>query len=116
MEQGADVSMLEKADKALAGGNTEYTAGAMRFPYDGGDDLIPLLRNAVAPRLPNTDFGSYTQTKMTEDPLGFNEGRPLSPEQTILITKGLETMLWLSGHHVTLEPICSRQNFGKDGK
>ena len=31
LENGASVLMLEKADEALAGGNTKYTAGAMRF-------------------------------------------------------------------------------------
>lgn len=116
LEQGADVLMLEKAHEALAGGNTKYTAGAMRFPYDSGDDLIPLLRNPDDPRLPNTNFGSYTQAKMTEDLLGFNDGRPMSREQVILVTQGLETMQWLSGHGVTFEPIYSRQSFEKDGK
>jgi tricarballylate dehydrogenase len=116
LEQGADVLMLEKADEALAGGNTKYTAGAMRFPYDSGEDLMPLLRNPDDSRLPNTDFGSYTQAKMTEDLLGFNDGRPMSPEQMVLVTQGLETMQWLSSHGVTFEPIYSRQSFKKDGK
>uniref|UniRef100_UPI00262433A2 FAD-binding protein n=1 Tax=uncultured Lentibacter sp. TaxID=1659309 RepID=UPI00262433A2 len=31
LEAGAEVLMLEKADEPLAGGNTKYTAGAMRF-------------------------------------------------------------------------------------
>ena len=34
LEAGAEVLMLEKADEALAGGNTKYTAGAMRFAYN----------------------------------------------------------------------------------
>ena len=47
LEKGSTVTLLEKADEALAGGNTKYTAGAMRFAYDGADDLMPLLRNRV---------------------------------------------------------------------
>ena len=31
LEKGAGVLILEKGDKELAGGNTKYTAGAMRF-------------------------------------------------------------------------------------
>lgn len=116
LEQGAQVLMLEKADEALAGGNTKYTAGAMRFPYDTGDDLLPLLRHPDDPRLPKTDFGSYTKDKMTADLLGFNDGRPLSPEQGILVNEGLQTMQWLSGHGVQFEPIYSRQSFEKDGR
>ena len=33
LEKGAKVSILEKGNKELAGGNTKYTAGAMRFSY-----------------------------------------------------------------------------------
>ena len=40
LEKGAKVNIYEKADKDLAGGNTKYTAGAMRFSYENGSDLI----------------------------------------------------------------------------
>ena len=43
LEAGASVLMLEKADEALAGGNTKYTAGAMRYAYDSSEELLPLL-------------------------------------------------------------------------
>ncbi|WP_223421911.1 FAD-dependent tricarballylate dehydrogenase TcuA [Tateyamaria pelophila] len=116
LEGGARVLLLEKADEALAGGNTKYTAGAMRFAYDGKDDLLPLLRDADDPRLPDTDFGSYTQEKFGADLLGFNDGRPLSPEQQALISTSGETMRWLASHDVKFEPIYARQSFEKDGK
>ena len=32
-EKGAKVLIVEKADQAMSGGNTKYTAGAMRFAY-----------------------------------------------------------------------------------
>ncbi|MEM9319182.1 MAG: FAD-dependent tricarballylate dehydrogenase TcuA [Pseudomonadota bacterium] len=116
LEKGADVLMLEKADEALAGGNTKYTAGAMRFAYDGTEDLLPLLSNQADPRLERTDFGSYTQAKFADDLLGFNGGRPLSEEQERLIDASLPTLQWLAGHGVTFEPIWSRQSFEKDGQ
>lgn len=116
LEEGANVLLLEKADVTLAGGNTKYTAGAMGFAYDGNADLLPLVRDQKDARLPNTDFGSYTKTKFTEDLLGFNDGRALSPEQTTLIEKSGDTMRWLASHDVTFEPIYSRQSFEKDGK
>lgn len=116
LEEGARVLLLEKADESLAGGNTKYTAGAMRFAYDGNADLLPLVRDQDDPRLPNTDFGSYTKAKFAEDLLGFNDGRDLSPEQQILIEQSGDTMRWLASHEVTFEPIYSRQSFEKDGK
>ncbi|MEM7060532.1 MAG: FAD-dependent tricarballylate dehydrogenase TcuA [Pseudomonadota bacterium] len=116
LEQGAEVLMLEKAAPDLAGGNTKYTAGAMRFAYDTSADLIPLLAIPEDPRIPRTDFGSYSQDKFAQDLLGFNEGRPLSEEQQVLVSKSYEAVLWLAGHQVTYEPIYSRQSFEKDGR
>ena len=45
----------------MAGGNTKYTAGAMRFSYENGDQLIDLLKNPNDKRIKNTDFGTYTK-------------------------------------------------------
>ena len=116
LEKGAEVLMLEKADEALAGGNTKYTAGAMRFAYNSGEDLLPLLRNPDDPRIPDTEFGSYTADKFGADLLGFNDGRALSTEQRALIEHSYDTLKWLGGHDVKFEPIYSRQSFEKDGK
>ena len=116
LEKGAEVVMLEKADHALAGGNTKYTAGAMRFAYNSGDELLPLLRDTKDPRLPNTDFGSYNRERFASDLLGFNGGHPLSPEQQVLLDESYSTIKWLASHSVTFEPIYSRQSFEKDGR
>ena len=116
LEKGAEVIIYEKAEKLMAGGNTKYTAGAMRFAYEGGDQLMGLLENPNDKRIKDTDFGSYTQDKFEKDLLNFNDGRPLSHEQKILVSKSLETIQWLSSHNVKFEPIFSRQSFLKDGK
>lgn len=116
LEEGADVLILEKADAELAGGNTKYTAGAMRFAYDGPADLMPLIRDRADPRLARTRFGSYPKAQFAEDLLGFNGGRPLSPEQSRLVEHSLDTLHWLARHDVTFEPIWSRQSFERDGE
>lgn len=116
LENGAEVLVLEKADEALAGGNTKYTAGAMRFAYDTGDDLLPLLRDPGDPRIAHTDFGTYTKKEFSSDLLGFNGGRPQSVEQQALIFQSYDTLKWLSAHDVKFEPIYSRQSFRKEGR
>ena len=40
-ESGAGVLVLECAPLAERGGNSRFTAGAMRVAYDGVDDLCP---------------------------------------------------------------------------
>ena len=112
---GADVLMAEKADRAMAGGNSRYTAGAMRFAYDGADDLLPLLADPNDPRLTNTDFGSYPVGQFADDLLGFNDGNPLSVEQQSLVYESLPTMQWLSANGVKFEPIYERQSFERNG-
>ena len=115
-EKGAKVLIVEKADQAMSGGNTKYTAGAMRFAYEDSDALIPLLAHPDDERVARSDFGSYTQKKFKSDLLGFNDGAPLTPEQEILVTQSYDTMHWLAGHGVTYEPIWARQSFEKEGK
>ena len=115
-ETGAEVLVVEIANESLAGGNSKYTAGAMRFIYNSNDDLMPLLKNPDDPRLTQTDFGKYNLKQFESDLLKFNEGRPLSTEQNILINESYPTLLWLAWHGIKFEPIYSRQSFEKDGK
>ncbi len=116
LDAGADVLMLEKAPEKLAGGNTKYTAGAMRFAYETSEELLPLLSNPDDPRIARTDFGQYTKEKFSSDLLGFNEGAPLTVEQEVLVSQSYDALKWLAGHGVTYEPIYSRQSFEKDGR
>ena len=113
-EGGAKVLMIEKADRDMAGGNTKYTAGAMRFAYNTNADLLPLLAAPDDPRLSRTDFGSYTEEKFATDLLGFNDGASLTEEQHILVSQSYDTMVWLAGHGVTYDPIWARQSFEKN--
>ena len=116
LEKGASVLIIEKADKELAGGNTKYTAGAMIFNYNNGEELLPLLKNTNDKRLNNTDFGKYTKEKFSKDLLNFNDGKPLTNEQNTLISESYDTIKWLSSNGIKFEPIYDRQSFKKNGK
>ncbi len=116
LENGAEVIILEAAPKDEAGGNSMYTAGAMRFVYNNKNELLPLLDNPSDERIAKTEFGSYTKEHFQKDLLSFNNNKPLSLQQNILIDNSYETMLWLSSHEVKFDPIYSRQTFEKDGK
>jgi len=116
LEKGAEVLILEKGNEYEAGGNSKYTAGAMRFVYYSKEDLLPLLLNPNDEKLPNTEFGTYTEAKFKQDLLEFNDGKPLSMQQKILISQSYDTMKWLVSHNIKFEPIYSRQCYEKDGK
>ena len=116
LERGAEVIILEKASVEQAGGNSRYTAGAMRFVYESKNDLLPLLSTPSDDRIAHTHFGSYPKETFKKDLLAFNERKPLSLHQQILIDQSYETVYWLSTHNIKFEPIYKRQAFQKDGK
>ena len=116
LDAGAQVMMVEKAPETMGGGNSRYTAGAMRFAYNNAEDLVPLLIDPGDERLAVTDFGSYSTDQFSIDLHSFNEGRDLSPEQRALIDESLSTMQWLASMGVRFEPIYDRQSFEKDGR
>lgn len=116
LENGASVTLLEKADPSEAGGNSRYTAGAMRFAYESRDEILPLLRDPTDARLDRTDFGRYPRERFEADLLAFNEGRSLNARQRRLVDESYATLAWLTRHNVRFDPIYSRQSFERDGR
>ncbi len=116
LEAGAEVSMFEKATAEEAGGNSRYTAGAMRFAYSGRDDIHPLLADPNDVRIGETDFGAYPQETFAADMLQFNAGEPLNELQQRLIGESYATVKWLTRHGIRFDPIYSRQTFKKGGR
>lgn len=116
LERGAQVLMLEKADREEGGGNSRYTAGAMRFAYRSSDDLLPLLGNLEDERIIHTEFGCYPEEKFNADLLMFNNGEPISMHQQILVENSYASIYWLSQHNIKFAPIYSRQAFKRGDK
>ncbi|MBL7815190.1 MAG: FAD-dependent tricarballylate dehydrogenase TcuA [Saprospiraceae bacterium] len=116
LEHGARVLIVEKATFEEMGGNSRYTAGAMRFAYDSNEDLLPLLKDPNDERIAITDFGSYPKEKFLADLKHFNEGEPITELQQFLVDESLPALQWLATHHIKFAPIYSRQSFMKDGK
>ena len=110
-ESGLRTLIIEKAAEDMSGGNTKYTAGAMRFAYELSDDLLPLLSNPDDPRVAKSDFGQYRVEQFRQDLESFNDGLALTAEQEILVSNSYQTMLWLASHGVKFDPIYSRQKF-----
>ena len=71
---GVPKELLDRAKSLLAsleaeaGGNTRYTAGALRFAHAGADDVATLV-DLSAEELDLCDFGEYTEEQFTDDML-----------------------------------------------
>ena len=110
------VLVLERAPEEEAGGNSRFTAGAMRCVYDGVEDLKALMPDLTAQEIAQTDFGTYTEDQFFDDMYRVTEYRT-DPELTeVLVRKSRETLRWMRAKGVRFAPIWGRQAFKVDGK
>src|SRR5258707_2973469 len=114
-EQGEKVLVLESAPFDVRRANSRYAAGALRFVYNGVDDLLKFCELSEQ-ELATSDFGTYTQDKYYDDlgRLTDYKSNPDMAEQ--LITLSQETMLWMRTKGVRFAPMYSRQAFKHEGK
>jgi len=114
-EHGAEVLMIERAPEDESGGNSRFTAGIIRFAFNGIDDLLQLI-DLNDEEIKNTDFGTYTQDQFFDDMGRITQYRS-DPEMTeMLVTKSFETMVWMRKKGIRFVPIYGRQAFKIDGK
>ena len=115
-EGGARVLVLERAPEAEAGGNSRFTAGAIRFAYDGVEDLRALMPDLTDAEVEMTDFGTYTEEQFYAD-LGRITDYRCDPELAdTLVSRSKDTLMWMASHGVRFAPIWGRQAFKVDGR
>lgn len=115
-ETGARVVVLESAPEALSGGNTRFTAGAMRVVYDGVEDLARLMPDLTEDEKQRTDFGSYPADAFFEDMGRVTQYRTDPDLADTLVQRSLDTLLWMRSKGVRFAPIYGRQAFKVDGR
>ena len=115
-EQGAGVLMLERAPVDERGGNSAFTAGAMRFAYNGVEDLLEVVPDLSDDEINNTDFGSYTEDQFFDDMARVTEYRADPDLVELLVRRSFDTIKWMHGHGIRFVPIFGRQAFLVDGK
>src|SRR6266481_9134177 len=113
--QGARVLVLEAAPFDERGGNSRYTAGALRFVYNGVDDLVKLC-DLSETEIATSDFGTYTSDKYYDDLGRLTDYRSNPDMAELLITKSQETLLWMRSQGIRFAPMYSRQAFKHEGK
>jgi tricarballylate dehydrogenase len=110
------VLVLERAPEDEAGGNSRFTAGAMRVAYNGVDDLKRLMPDLTAEEIARTDFGAYTEEQFFDDLARVTQLR-CDPDLTeVLVKRSFEALLWMRSKGVRFAPIYGRQAFKIDGR
>ena len=113
---GLEVVTLERAPEAEAGGNTRFTAGAIRFAYSGIEDLRELMPDLSEEEIARTDFGAYTEDQFFDDMARVTENRTDPDLVELLVRRSRPTMLWLRSKGMRFAPIYGRQAFKVDGR
>ena len=115
-ESGASVLMLECAPEAVNGGNSRFTAGAIRFAYDGVDDIRELCPELSEDQIEITDFGSYTTDQFYDDMFRVTRYRSDPALCERLVMSSRDTMSWLKSKGMRFLPIYGRQAFKVDNR
>jgi tricarballylate dehydrogenase len=115
-EQGARVVVLERAPEDESGGNTRFTAGAIRCVYDGIDDLRALMPDLSEAEIAGTDFGTYGEAQFYDDMGRVTEYRTDPDLCELLVTRSRDTLRWMRAHGIRFQPIYGRQAFKVGGR
>jgi tricarballylate dehydrogenase len=105
-ENGADkVLVLEKAPRAMRGGNTHWSGGVLRFAFDDPQEISPLL-----PGVENDyeDFfagvAPYPKDRYLADLQRVTSGRTDPELSNILVSNSKDTVFWMNRNGVKMEP------------
>jgi len=115
-EKNARVLVIECASVEESGGNSRFTAGAMRFAYDGVEDILKLCPDLSEEQVTITDFGSYTTDQFYDDMFRVTRYKTNPELCEKLVTSSASTMHWLREKGIRFMPIYGRQAFKIDGK
>jgi tricarballylate dehydrogenase len=108
--------VLERAPFKERGGNSAFTAGAMRFAYNGADDIISLVPDLSPEQIGMSDFGSYTEDQFLDDMARVTEFRTDPDLCEILVRRSLPALRWMQGKGVRFLPIYGRQAYLVNGR
>src|SRR6266581_4720795 len=107
-EHGARVVVLECASEAESGGNSRFAGGVMRFAFDGVDDLRKVAE-LTDEEVAGADFGTYTRAQYFDDLFRLTQYRTDPTLVEMLVTRSLDTMIWLRSQGARFVPIYGRQ-------
>jgi tricarballylate dehydrogenase len=113
-EAGARVLLLERAPQEEYGGNSRFSSGSMRFCYNSGDDLRPILKDLSDEEFARLDFGSYPEEAFFDDMFRITSYRTDPELCAQLVKNSYPTVKWLAEKGVRFLPRLTHAY--KDGE
>src|SRR5918997_2183267 len=116
IERVRRVLVLEKAPREWAGGNSYFTAGAIRTTHEGLEDLRPIVENLTDELAAATELPPYTPDDFMSDMERVTEGRCDEELTRILVDDAADTTRWLHQKGLRYRLMYDRQSFEVNGK
>ena len=113
-ENCESVLVIEKAPEYFRGGNTYFTGGIIRFPFNGIDDIQAIIPDMSETEANSIEVGSYTEDQYYDDMMRVTHGMSDPELAQILVSQAHPTMKWLQENGVRFVLSFGRQAF-KDG-
>src|SRR3954466_1104829 len=114
--RGARVIVLEKADREWAGGNSAFTAGAIRIAHGGLDDLGDILEGIDDELAGRTDLDPYTPDEFRADMRRVTLGRGDEAMAGVLVDDSGPAVRWLHGRGLRFRLMYERQSYEVSGR
>jgi tricarballylate dehydrogenase len=116
-EQGCDVLVLEKAPRAERGGNSAFTGGLFRFPFDDAmRDFPALLPHYSREELDACVIPAYPRKQFEADIERVTEGLADPILVNALLSNAYPTMKWLTERGVRWMLATGRQSYKRGDK
>ncbi|KAH8703569.1 FAD binding domain-containing protein [Talaromyces proteolyticus] len=110
------IILIDKCPESWAGGNSYFTAGAMRTAHTGLSNILPLVNNVDNKLAKIIDLPPYKMTDFEKDIQRICAGRSDPQLSKILIEDSRETIQWLKDIGVRFQLSFNRQAFLVDGR
>ncbi|HVZ00644.1 MAG TPA: FAD-dependent tricarballylate dehydrogenase TcuA [Dongiaceae bacterium] len=115
-ESGCSVLLLERAPEDQRGGNSSFAGGNWRTVYDGLEDIRKIVPDLTDEEIATTDFGSYSESDFYDDMARVTQYRTNPDLCELVVTRSLQTLIWMQSKGVRFVPYYGRQSFKVDGR
>jgi tricarballylate dehydrogenase len=115
-QAGATVELLERGPAEWLGGNTYFTAGAIRTTHDGLADVAQLVGETDEGRIGRTELDPYDAHAYAEDMRRTTMGRCDPVLTRVLIEDVADTVRWMRDAGVRFRLLYERQAYEVQGR
>lgn len=115
-ENGANVLVLERGPKHKRGGNSFFTDGAIRFAYNGMNEIREIIPTITDDEAMKINMPDYSQKDYYDDLMRVTEGKTHPELANKLIEQSFETIKWMQSLGVGFELNFENQSYEEGGK